>query len=125
MMKWNDIPKVKVKKAMMQFLHEAGQAGVTQTVFNSHVLTGFYRNAVMYKLSTGEKSGFGSMPGLEGEVKKPDIEISRPKKWIVKVGLNLIYAARLERRFGIVAKSLDDIQPQLKPLMQRVIKENL
>lgn len=127
MMKWNDIPKQKVKKAMMQFLHEAGQAGVAQTVRNSHVLTGLYRNAVMYKLSDGSKSNFGSQPGDKDnpEVLKPDTEISRPKKWIVRVGLNLIYAARLERRFGIVSKSLDDIQPQLKSLMQRVIKENL
>lgn len=124
-MTWNNNAILKVKKAKLTFLHAAGEMGRDQVIQKSHVLTGLYRNAVMYKVYDGSKSDFGSMPGLDGKVVKPEDEIGEPQKDFVRVGMNIVYANMLERMFGIVAGSIDLIQPRLLSLANKIVKQAL
>jgi len=106
----------KLKKRELRFLHAVGNLAVNQAVNVSHVDTGLSRNAKHYVLDNGFTSNYGSEPGKDGKVRTPpnSDKGSKPKAdATIKVVAPLKYDIFLERKFGIMKKSIDLIRPIL------------
>lgn len=111
-----------VRAKVPTFLHAVGHAGVNQSVQNAHVMTGLFRNSIMYRLHNGEASNMGPVPADKRAQNKKREPVTQPETDTVRVGLNLEYAPFVERRFGTIAKSLDQLRSQIALLGEKVFK---
>lgn len=101
------------------FLHAVGHAAQNQAAEISHVKSGLSKNAKHYVLSDGTFSGFGTYPGEKPGIKYKGSPPQTPDT--IKLIAPLHYDIYLERRFGILKRTIDLIRPQIKALA-RIMK---
>jgi len=100
------------------FLRAAGHLGVNQWVSISPVVSGTYKNSVMFKTYNSS-----SMPALtpdKGDGKAKGYPISAPPKDTVRIGINLVYANKIERLYGTGVRAMDRMKGQLNTLAKRM-----
>lgn len=110
----------KFEKKKKAFISSVGHVAVNQAVQSSHVDTGLSRNAKHFITTTGESSNFGSEGG---EIPTESLKADRPRTPdTIKVIAPLEYDIYLERRFGIMKRSLDLVRPQIRSLGKLIFK---
>jgi hypothetical protein len=89
-----------------------------------NVVTGRGRNSVNYVTTDKKRSRFGSAPGKPGETALPLTTLDAldpPKKEnTVKIGSNLIYARKHERKVAWLSRAIDTTIAGIKALAIRL-----
>lgn len=106
-----------------KFLVAVGIYGVSVAVMAAPVVSGLYRNSLMYYLSDGTKSAFGNT-AVGKKTAKPKLEemVSQPEQpRTVRIGSGVIYANRgVEIPHGTLAMSFDTVSARLDELARKV-----
>jgi hypothetical protein len=110
---------LKMKKALTM----VGINAVDQWVRLSPVVSGLYRNAVMYNTSFGLFSSFGTMQGETGQSVLPKNKISKPtRENSVRIGVNLDYAGKVEGIHNTGLKTMDYTKGDNDRIMREQLK---
>jgi len=97
-----------IERKKRKFLLMTGVDGVENWVRLSPVVTGLYKNAVMFNTSWGRFSPFGTASGEDGGIVTPKKTVSRPNQQdTIRVGVNLVYAQKVEDIHDTGLKAMD------------------
>ena len=98
-----------IKKRKRKFLLMTGVDGVEIWVRLSPVISGLYKNAVMFNTSWGVFSPFGTASGEGSEIAKPTKKVTKPvgEHDSIRVGVILVYAERVEDIHDTGLKAMD------------------
>jgi hypothetical protein len=110
--------KKEIETRTSRFLHIVGQVGVNAAAAAAPVVTGRYRNSIMYRIYKGEGSGFGQYPGVVPG--SSEILEAPDRKRTVRTGSNVVYAGSVERRHGTLVSAFDQVSAKLDRIAEEV-----
>ncbi len=118
MIKWDTAKLEKdVDTVIKKFLFSVGLIAVGQAQLLAPTVTARYKNGIHFMTDEAKSSGFGNFPGKDGKVvvdtKKT---LGSPKDGYVRIGNNVKYASKLEKKYGIFKMTVYLIEADLEKL---------